>query len=63
MRSRMEKSEISVPSIIRTVVIFLVICRVLFCVSAYTFGSDLSYNYKIENQEEFVIVRRSNISI
>lgn len=63
MRNRVKKFKISVPSIIKTVMVFPMICGALFCVPAYALDSDLSYNYKTENQEEFVIVGKSNINI
>lgn len=56
MRNRVKKFKISVPSIIKTAMVFPMICGVFFCVPAYALDSDLSYNYKTENQEEFVIV-------
>ena len=63
MRKRVEKFKISDPSMIKTVMVFPMICGALFCVPAYALDSDLSYNYKTENQEEFVIVGKSNINI
>ncbi len=63
MRNRVKKFKISVPSIIKTAMVFPMICGVFFCVPAYALDSDLSYNYKTENQEEFVIVGKSNINI
>ena len=63
MRNRVKKFKISVPSIIKNSNGFPYDLRSFFCVPAYALDSDLSYNYKTENQEEFVIVGKSNINI
>ena len=63
MLNRMKKIQIHFPDIIKTIMIFPVICGAFFSVPAYALDSDLSYNYKTENQEEFVIVGKSNINI
>ena len=47
----------------RTMLLLFLFSAVGFCVPAYALDSDLSYNYKTENQEEFVIVGKSNINI
>lgn len=47
----------------RTMLLLFLFSTVGFCVPAYALDSDLSYNYKTENQEEFVIVGKSNINI
>lgn len=63
MLNRMKKIQIHFPDIIKTIMIFPVICGAFFSVPAYALDSDLSYNYKTENQGEFVIVGKSNINI
>lgn len=40
----------------RTMLLLFLFSTIGFCVPAYALDSDLSYNYKTENQEEFVIV-------
>ena len=47
----------------RTMLLLFLFSTIGFCVPAYALDSDLSYNYKTENQEEFVIVGKSNINI
>lgn len=47
----------------KTMLLLFLFSAVGFCVPAYALDSDLSYNYKTENQEEFVIVGKSNINI
>ena len=47
----------------KTMLLLFFFSTVGFCVPAYALDSDLSYNYKTENQEEFVIVGKSNINI
>lgn len=47
----------------RTMLLLFLFSTIGFCVPAYALDLDLSYNYKTENQEEFVIVGKSNINI
>lgn len=47
----------------KTMLLLFLFSAVGFCVPAYALDSDLSYHYKTENPEEFVIVGKSNINI
>lgn len=59
MQNRIKNLE----PIIRITILLITICIIFFSVPVYALELDLSYSYKTENTEEFVITGKSNINI
>ena len=59
MQNRIKNLE----PIIRIIILLITICIIFFSVPVYALELDLSYSYKTENTEEFVITGKSNINI